>query len=193
MTKKHQKQHGVRTFRKKSGSGGRRKQSRTASPQSAEQFFAKPQRFQELWNRITHVIAKMRANKISLQQASKEFGVDPRTVVKRGGSALRKSETGRYAAKKSDRLLRVLVVPTHDGTRDIAIRGSRRASLLGEYWSAVHKYLQTGDASGLKKFRGQKTWDINGEQIPFITDSAELKRLGSAGVFSFESMYARVA
>jgi hypothetical protein len=171
----------------------RQRSSKPIAPRTAEQYFAKPLRAQELWNRVTHVIAKMRANKLSLQKASREFGVDPRTVVKRGGTALRKSETGRYEAKKSDRLLRVLVVPTHDGTRDIAVRGSRRASQLGEYWSAVHKYLQTGDPSGLQKFRGQKTWDIDGEQIPFITDPAELKRLGSAGVFSFESMYARVA
>ena len=172
-------------------SGGRA--SKSITPRTAEQYFAKPPRLQELWNRITHVIAKMRAGKVSLHQASQEFGVDPRTVIKRGGSALKKSAKGRYEAKKSDRLLRVLVVPTHDGTREIAVRGSRSASLLGEYWSAAHKYLQTGDASGLKKFRGQKTWDINGKQIPFITDPAELKRLGSAGVFSFESMYARVA
>jgi hypothetical protein len=162
-------------------------------PRTAEEYYDMPERSRERWNRITHVIAKMRANKVSLQQASREFDVDPRTVVKRGGTAMRKSDTGRYEARKSDRLLRVLVVPTHDGTRDIAVRGSRRASLLGEYWSAVHKYLQTGDASGLKKFRSQKTRDINGEQIPFITDPLELKRLGSAGVFSFESMYARVA
>jgi hypothetical protein len=177
---------------KKRGASPRRNR-KSITPRTAEQYYAKPQRFQELWNRVTHVIAKMRANKISLQQASREFGVDPRTVVKRGGTALRKSATGRYEAKKIDRLLRVLVIPTHDGTRDIAVRGSRRASQLGEYWSAVHKYLQTGDASGVKKFRGQKTWDIDGEQIPFITDPATLKRLGSAGVFSFESIYARVA
>jgi hypothetical protein len=135
----------------------------------------------------------MRAGDVSLRQASREFGVDPRTVVKRGGTALRKSATGRYEAKKSDRLLRVLVFPTHDGTREIAVRGSRRASLLGDYWAAVQKYLQTGDASGVKRFRGKKIEDANGKQLSLITDLAELNRLGSAGVFSFESIYARVA
>jgi hypothetical protein len=153
----------------------------------------KSPRFQELWNRVTHVIAKMRANNLSLNQASREFGVDPRTVVKRGGTALRKSATGRYEAKKSDRLLRVLMVPTPDGTREIAVRGSRRASLLGKYWSGVHKYLSTGNSSGLKKFRDKKIRDANGGEIVFITDLAELRRLGSAGVFSFQSIYGRVA
>src|SRR5260370_31296048 len=134
---KHQKRKQMKAS-KKHRSKMRPTKTKPAAPRTAEQYFAKPPRFQELWNRVTHVIAKMRANKISLQQAAREFGVDPRTVVKRGGSALRKSETGRYAAKKSDRLLRVLVVPTHDGTRDIAVRGSRRASLLGAYWATFH-------------------------------------------------------
>lgn len=75
--------------------------------------------------------------------------------------------------------------------REIAVRGSRQATLLGEYWNGVRKYLTTGDASGLKKFRGKKIRDTDGDQIPLITDLTELNRLGSAGVLSFESMYAR--
>lgn len=161
------------------------------APRTAEQYFAKPARFKELWNRITHVVAKMRSEKVSLHQASKELGVDPRTVVKRGGTALRKSATGRYEAKKSDRLLRVLVTPAPDGLREIAVLGSGKASQVGGYWSAVQKYLQTGNASALKKYRGRKAQDANGKEILFITDLAELNRLGAAGTFSFESIYAR--
>jgi|SRR5579871_171992 len=175
---------------------GKRTATRTrktisATPRTAEQYFAKPARSRELWNRITHVIAKMRSEKISLQQASKEFGVDPRTVVKRGGTALQKSATGRYQAKRSDRLLRVLVIPAHDGLREIAVLGSRNAGQVGGYWSAVQKYLQTGNASALKKFHGKRILDANGEEILFITDLAELNRLGAAGTFSFESIYVR--
>jgi hypothetical protein len=151
------------------------------APRTAEQYFAKPAHFKELWNRITHVIARMRSEKVSLQQASKELGVDPRTVVKRGGTALQKSATGRYQAKKSDRLLRVLVVPVHDGLREIAVRGSRNAAQVGGYWSAVQKYLQTGNASGLKKFRDKKVQNANGEEIPFIADPVVLNRLAARG------------
>src|SRR5260221_586318 len=118
----------------------RRQSGKSITPRTAEEHFAKPQRFQELWNRVTHVIAKMRANKISLQQASREFGVDPRTVIRRGGSALQKSANGRFAAKSSDRLLRVLVVPTIAGPQEIAVRGSRSASQIGAYWSAAQKF-----------------------------------------------------
>jgi hypothetical protein len=171
----------------------RRRSSKPIALHTAEQYFAKPPRAQEIWNRVTHVITKMRSNRISLQHAAREFGIDPRTVVRRGGSALQKSATGRFAAKSSDRLLRMLMVPTSTGPREVAIRGSRRASQIGEYHSAVQKYLQTGDSSGLKKFRGKKIKDTHGVEIPLLTDLNELRRLGAAGVLSFESIYARVA
>src|SRR5438128_10882454 len=115
--------------------------SRNKPPRTIEEYTTRGRRFQEVWNRITQVISRMRGNKISLQKASRELGVDPRTVVRRGGTALRKSSSGRYEIKKSDRFLRVLVFPTHDGTDEIAVRGSRQASQLGQYWSAVQKYL----------------------------------------------------
>ena len=54
-------------------------------------------------------------------------------------------------------------------------------------------YLETGDASRLNKFRGKSIKDADGAQIPFLTDRAELNRLGSAGVLAFESLYARSA
>lgn len=184
----HQKQLGDRKKRRFS-----RRRTRSITPRTAEQYFAKPARFQELWNRITQVISKMRSSKVSLQKASREFGVDPRTVVRQGGSALRKSANGRFEAKSRDRLLRIMVFPTHNGTREIAVRGSRPASQLGQYWAAVQRLLQTGDASKLQKFRDKKIRDANGNQISLVTDVQQLKRSGAAGVFSFESIYARVA
>lgn len=89
--------------------------------------------------------------------------------------------------------MRVLKIPTSGGTRDIAVRGSQQATLLAEYWNAVHWYLETGDSSRLTKFRGKSIKDANGAEIPLPTDRAELNRLGSAGVLSFESLYARSA
>ena len=133
----------------------------------------------------------MRADGVSLRQASREFGLDPRTVVRLGGSALRKRANGRYKAKASDRLLRVLRVPTREGLREIAVRDSRQASQVAEYWNAVHRYLETGDDSALRKFRRKRITDANGVRVPLLTDLGELDRLGSAGVLSFESLYAK--
>ncbi|MFZ0334448.1 MAG: hypothetical protein WBE86_11355 [Candidatus Acidiferrales bacterium] len=135
----------------------------------------------------------MRTERTSLREASREFGLDPRIVTRLGKSALRKRKNGQYVAKRSDKLLRILAIPTADGVREIAIRDSRQATILGKYWAAVQKYLQTGDASGLKKFHRKRITDASRRRVPLITDQAELDRLGSAGVLSFESLYAKVA
>jgi hypothetical protein len=83
------------------------------------------------------------------------------------------------------------MIPSSAGPREIAIRNSRQASLLGEYWSAVQKYLETGDSSAVEKFQYKHITDASGKKVPLLTDLAELDRLGSAGVLSFESLYAR--
>lgn len=166
---------------------------RVVAPRTAKQFFAKPQDFQETWTTVTHVISKMRGDHLSLRQASREFNLDPRVVTHLGKSALRKRKNGQYVAKRSDKLLRILAIPTPDGVREIAIRDSRQATSLGKYWAAVAKYLQTGNASGLEKFRRKRVTDANRRRVPLIVDQTELDRLGSAGVLSFESLYAKVA
>ena len=185
--------------RRKQRRAGKRRQSRRpannkhVAPRTAEEFFVKPDRFQDRWNRVVHVISKMRADGLSLSQASREFGVDPRTVLRLGGSAVRKRANGRYAPRTTDRLLRVLVIPTLEGLREIAVRDSRQASQLAEYWAAVQKYLETGDASALRKIRRKTITNADGKRVRLIKDLAELDRLGSAGVLSFESLYAKAA
>jgi lambda repressor-like predicted transcriptional regulator len=160
-------------------------------PRTADDLFAKPKQFQDKWIRATHVVSKMRADGASLNQTSKEFGLSPRTVQRLVGTAIRKRPNGRYAAKANDRLLRVLVIPTNKGSDEIAVRDSRQATHLAEYWIAVHGYLQTGDASSIEKFRRKHIIDANGKRVRLVTELDELNRLGSAGAFSFESLYAR--
>jgi hypothetical protein len=110
-----------------------------------------------------------------------------------GGSALRKQANGRYSTKRTDRLLRILAIPTPEGTREIGVRDSRQASQLAEYWNAVQRYLQTGDASALSEFRNKTIKDASGAQVPLLTNPRDLDRLGSAGVLPFESLYVRSA
>lgn len=180
------KQRGVRIRRRHS-------QKQQAAPRTAAQYFAKSEKFKDTWDRVLGVVAKMRNEKISLRQASQDVGINRQTVLRWGGPALQKRANGKYVAKANDNLLRVLMVPTPEGTREIALRGSRQASQLGEYWNAVHRYLATGDASQLEKFRGKRLKDANGVEVLLPTNQAELNRLGSAGVLSFESLYARSA
>lgn len=171
----------------------RSKAPRRRNPRTAKDFFAEADRTQQTWNRVLRAISKMRTEDLSLKQASKEAGVSSRTVVSWGGRAIKKGTNGRYTVSKGDSLLRVLHVPTAEGTREVALRNSRQASILGEYWDALQKYLRTGDSAGIEKFQGKRIKDANGVEIPLMTDLAELNRLGSAGVLSFESLYARAA
>jgi len=189
---KRQKQRTRRTVDKRRESNRLAKKKRVA-PRTANELFAKPKRSQEVWIRSTQVITRVRTKHESLQKASREEGIDPRTVIRLAGSALRKRPNGRYEAKANDRLLRVLVIPTNKGSGEIAVRDSRQATQLAEYWIAVHKYLQTGDASSIRKFRGKSITNANGKRIRLVTDLEELDRLGSAGAFSFESLYARAS
>lgn len=165
--------------------------TKVAIPRTVKQFFARPKDFQNTWTAVTHAISKMRAERVSLQKAASEFGLDPRVVTRLGKSALRKRKNGKYVTKRSDKLLRILAVPTPDGTREIATRDSREATKLGKYWVAVQKYLQTGDGSALAKFRRKRIKDASGKKIPLVLDTAVLDQLGSAGVLSFESLYAK--
>ena len=141
---------------------------------------------------VTNAIARMRKDGISLRKAARDAKVSPRTVIKKAASALRKNKSGRYIAKTSDRLVRVLMIPTPEGPQEISIRGLREASLLGRYWIAVDHYYESGDMS-VKKFEGQSITAVDGTEYPLLTDLDVLNRLGYAGVFSFESLYARSA
>ena len=86
-----------------------------------------------------------------------------------------------------------MVVLTPDGLQEIALRDSRQASRLAEYWDAVQRYLQRGDDSALRKFRGQHITDAIGGRVTLLTDVAELDIHGNAGNLSFESLYARAS
>ncbi len=131
---------------------------------------------------------------VSLKRASAEFGIDPRTVVRFAGSALRQTESGRYIARRSDNLLRKLVVNVHGGGQpEFIVRGSRAAHDLAERSAAQGYFVATGDDSKLRKLKDRKIYDASGREIPFLTDLDELERLGDAGVLSFESIYARRA
>jgi hypothetical protein len=162
-------------------------------PRNLDEYLATSDNFKESWNRAEHVVSKVRNDGLSLRQASQEFHISPRTVIRLAGSALRKRRNGKYAARSRDQLLRVLVIPTPDGLREIGVRDSREASLIGKYWAAVQKYLETGDAIDLRRIRRKQIKDADDKRIVLVKDLSELDRLGSAGVLSFESLYAKVA
>ncbi len=142
--------------------------------------------------RALATLARMRREKSSLSAAAKAEHTNPRTVKRYVGSALRREDPRRqYRATAYDRITRELRIPTPEGVQTVVVRDSRQATKLAEYWVAVHRYLETGDASALQKFRGKHITDASGRQVPLLTDLDELDGLGNAGVLSFESLYAR--
>ncbi|MGA8621596.1 MAG: hypothetical protein WB660_24120 [Candidatus Sulfotelmatobacter sp.] len=161
-------------------------------PRTLEEFFALPERDREIWKNVGQAVTEMRAG-VSRRQAAQKFNLDPRMVQQRAPSALRKLRNGRWVARPNDRLLRVLLIPTRKGLHEIGVRDFRQASLLGKYWTAVEHYRDPGDASALREFRARYIVDANGKRFRLLTDLRALDRLGSAGVLSFESLYARAA
>ena len=110
--------------------------------------------------------------------------------TRRGSPSKNPRKNGQRFGKPVDTRLRRLLIPTPAGVREVTIRGSRQASQLGKYWAAVQRYLQTGDDSALVRFKGKTFTDARGNRHLFPTDLKQLDRQASAGVLSFESMYA---
>jgi len=162
-------------------------------PRTLRQYSDLSSNRQEQWIQVLHAISKMRSHGLSLREASEEVGLSPDTLTALGRQALLKDARGRYRAKRKDRLLRVLILPSPDGLQEVTVNDSETASEIAKYSDAVQKYLRTGDASKLRQFAGMRLTDADGNPIELITDLQTLRRLGSAGVLSFESLYARVS
>src|SRR5271156_4197051 len=146
-----------------------------SAPRTAKDYFAMPRESQETWDRVSQVPAKMRSEKLSRSKASRELGVSPRQL-RLARSAFRRLPNGRYVAKASDRLLRILVLPSDKGLVEVAVNDSRQATVIGKYWNAVHRYLSRGDATELEKFRRKRVRTATGKRISLLTDVDELGR-----------------
>lgn len=136
---------------------------------------------QKTYNRALHVLARMRRTGSSLTVAAREEHIDPRTVRRYLSTDLKE----RGKATRGDRRKRDMLVPTTVGNAPVTVRGSKQASELGKYMSAVGKYLRTGDVEGLGKFEGKS---IGGHAL--ITDPDLLSSLAQAGALTLDEIYA---
>jgi hypothetical protein len=157
---------------------------------TAAEFSAMSRHTRHVYTNVLSLIAKVKAG-LSRTRAMRELGLTRGQVDRFARGAFRKLKNGRWVAKAYDHLLRVVIVVSHDGLREVATRDSRQASKAGKHSAAVHRYLQTGDDSALAQFKRKYIVDATGKRVPLLTDLEELDQLGSAGVLSFESLYAR--
>jgi hypothetical protein len=158
---------------------------------SIEQFYALPERDQDIVLLLPKGVSLMKEKDISASAAARASWIPPRDFISRAGSALRKLKNGRYVAKSNDDLFRPVIVVSTKGPVEVATRNFREASKAGQHSSAVERYLETGDDSALRRFRGEHVIDAEGNKVALLTDLDELDELGSAGELSFESLYLR--
>lgn len=137
-------------------------------------------------------IALMRRDDtLTIAQAARRAGTTVDTMLRYAGAALEK-RGGRYHAKPYDRLARAMEFLTPEGVISLEVRDSRSRRRIGEYMNAVKRYVNTGDARGLRKFQGRAI-RIDGRGYPFATDTATLDRLASAGELGFDNIYSEAA
>ena len=168
----------------------RRVGQRMRLPKTLAEFDKLPRRSQIALENAAHTVTRMREGS-SLKSAAAEYGIAPKTVVRLAGSALRRTDNGRYAAKRSDRLFRPLVVPVHGGRIEVGVIGSRKSTALSDRLRAQGHFISAGDASRLRALENVTILDAEGREIPFLTDPEELERQGDLGFSSFESIYAK--
>jgi hypothetical protein len=99
--------------------------------------------------------------------------------------ARKRARDGRTQPRKADRRRRRMLIPTSRGPTPVTIHGSKQASRLGRYMSAVGKYLRTGDADALDEFEGRR---LAGHRL--ITDPDILSSLAQAGGLQLDQIYA---
>lgn len=138
------------------------------------------------------VLSLMRREGISLREAASKVGIDPRTVLRYVGSALkRESPHGEYRATLYDQIPRTLHFITAEGTIAITVRDSGTATRIAEHMNAVRAYTHSGDLSALEAFKGE-SFEVDGITYTFVTDPEILGRLADAGVLSIEDLYRAV-
>ncbi len=111
---------------------------------------------------------------LALTQAARNRGVDPRTVKKHIGSALRRNSSGRIKVRPSDRLRQNLYIPGEEPAKQIPVptRNSSERRLLGRWMGALN-IARRGDFSKIRAF--PRNQSIGGVILP--TDDGEIQRI----------------
>lgn len=71
----------------------------------------------------------------------------------------------------------------------IEVGDSSTASRISRFWSAVKRYIETGNDDQLRRFHGRSI-RVQDRTYPVVTDTRALDQLGRRGELSFETIYA---
>lgn len=130
------------------------------------------------------VISRMRRRGESLSKAARTLHTTPRTVQKFIGKQLRRTASGRYFVKESDRLKRELNVFGPDGYELVSVRSFKQAQLASEHLNAVGRFLRTGDTEWLKPYRGKR---IGGVEL--LANPVRIREFAEADLVKLDGLY----
>ncbi|MDP2926263.1 MAG: hypothetical protein Q8N99_07840 [Nanoarchaeota archaeon] len=135
---------------------------------------------EEKSNRILalEVLRRMKKGE-SLTRASKDVGLTKYDILTYLRNALSKSSRGWYP-KQIDHIERAMQIYEKGEIRTIIVTNSRDASIIGEYFATVKKYLESGDPSVLKKFKKIVILDAYGKKHKLETNPDKIRDIEEA-------------
>jgi hypothetical protein len=148
-------------------------------------FHAQPERVQQDYYAALDTLRIARTEHMPIRAAAKEAGISYAKAMRYIRPATERNVFGQTVAKKADRLMRPMEVLSERGPVEKAIRGSRKASTLGGYDSALGRFLE-GDPRALGPFAGSQ---VAGTNLP--TDPDTVEGLARSGVLDEYEPYPR--
>jgi hypothetical protein len=112
------------------------------------------------------VAAQRRGPDLSLKAAAAREGLTPAAVLRYFGRWYARDPTGSLEPLPSDREPFLMNVYSTRGIVEVEIPDSDSRSLIGQHTSAVWRYRDTGDTSGLDLFRRRRVAGVTLETDP---------------------------
>lgn len=112
-----------------------------------------------LRNKALHVRNLLKKN-YDLNSALESESISKNDLLKYLGDAI-KIKDNSVRVKKSDQIPRLMLIDEDGREFPIIVRNSKDASVIGRYYNAKRNFLETGDASELKKFSKIKIKDAD--------------------------------
>ncbi|HXY42996.1 MAG TPA: hypothetical protein VEH29_02305 [Acidimicrobiales bacterium] len=131
----------------------------------------------------------------SASRAAREAGTTVSTIRRYAPAALERTPSGRLRFKARDRSVRIMPILSAGVLyEEVAVVGSRAASLVGRHWAAIGTFLSTGDDRALRALAGRHVAGTlpTGERMDFELEAdvdvvAELAFVGELSDVVIES------
>ena len=118
-------------------------------------------------------VLKLMRNGYSIKDATKEVGITTRIAKHYIGSAL-KSKNNTLVPRVTDHLLRKMRIYEDGKEAWIQVRGLNKASLIGQYHSAVGRLVDSNEKNALQLFKKIKIKEYKGKYHKLETNSKNI-------------------